>query len=72
MALKAAMPVSQREASVPPARITSASPRCRMRVASPIECVEAAQAVTTVELGPRSPKLMATWAAAMLGMIIGA
>jgi hypothetical protein len=41
-------------------------------VASPSVCVDAAHAVVTVVLGPRRWNAMATDAAAMLGMIIGA
>ena len=41
--------------SLPPASITSASPRCMIRRASPIECPEEAHAVVWEVEGPHKP-----------------
>ena len=72
MALKDAIPTSHSDASVPPASMTSASPRWIILVASPSVCVDAAHAVVTVVFGPRRWNCIATDAPAMLGMIVGA
>ena len=56
-------------ASVPPATITSASPRRITSAASPMACVPAAQAVVTVLEWPSSPSWMVRFPAAMFGSI---
>ena len=58
-------------ASVPPASITSASPRRIVSQASPMAWPPVAQAETIAKFGPRAPVLMATCPAATLGMPIG-
>jgi hypothetical protein len=52
---------------VPPERITSASPRRMISVASPIACELAAQAVRQLAFGPRAPKIPARWPAGVPG-----
>ena len=47
-------------ASAPPASIASAAPDRISETASPIASVPAAQAVATVDDGPRSPRIRAT------------
>ncbi len=58
-------------ASVPPAIITSAAPRRMTAAASPMPWLPDAQAVTTHELGPRSPSCIETCPADMLTIVIG-
>ena len=48
------------QASAPPARITSASPRRTISAASPMAWAPVAQAETTAKLGPRMPRSVAT------------
>ena len=57
--------------SVPPASITSASPRWIARKASPTAWLLAAQAVVGLKIGPRAPVRMDTHPAAMLGRLPG-
>ena len=57
--------------SVPPASITSASPRWIARKASPTAWLLAAQAVVGLKIGPRAPERMDTHPAAMLGRLPG-
>jgi hypothetical protein len=59
------------EASLPPAIITSASPRRMQCKASPSACVPEAQAETMAKLGPRAPTSMAMRPGHMLAMSEG-
>ena len=70
-AVKPATPRGQMLASVPPAAITSASPYWMLRMASPMELVPVAQAVTTLMLFPFKPNIMETLPAAMFEIIRG-
>jgi hypothetical protein len=58
-------------ASLPPARMASASPILIMRQASPMLWFEVAQAVTMHMFGPRRPHSMEIMPLAMLAIIIG-
>ena len=62
-------------ASLPPAIMTSASPRRMACAASPSACVAVAQAETTPKFGPRAPSSIATSPEHMLpiseGMVNG-
>ena len=60
------MPNSQTAASVPPATITSASPKAISRAASPMACTPVAQAVTAEWFGPLKPYRIETWPEARL------
>ena len=71
MAEKPAMPTSVTGASVPPQNMTSARPRRIASSPSPMDMVEAAQAVHCEDSGPRVPSSIDTQAAPMLGMISG-
>jgi hypothetical protein len=55
MLVKPAMPVGVTHASAPPVAIASQRPHAMSRAAYPMECVDAAHAVTTVSFGPCSP-----------------
>ena len=68
---KPAMPMGVMAASVPPASITSASPYWMERMASPMEWVPVAQAVTTLMHLPFIPYWIATFPAAMLLIMMG-
>ena len=57
-------------ASVPPVIIASASPRCMILNASPIEFVPVAH-VTVEPFGPFAPKSIDTWPVAISGINIG-
>ena len=72
MAANPAIGVFATAASVPPANMTSASPYWMVLVARPMALFPEAQAVTSASTGPMRPKLMETWPAAMLAIIIGA
>ncbi len=54
----------------PPEIITSASPRRICRAASPMACVLAAQAVSTLKAGPRTPNSAARWATSHVGFLL--
>ena len=56
-------------ASLPPQIITSASPRSRMRKASPMAWAPVVQAVEGVRLGPVAPYLIEICPAARLAMV---
>ena len=56
---------------MPPAIITSASPRWMISKESPIACARAEQAVHVAEFGPLAPKRIETWPAARLMMADG-
>ena len=58
-------------ASVPPVIIASASPRCTILNASPIEFVPVAHAVTVAPFGPFAPKSIDTCPVAISGINIG-
>ncbi len=47
------------KASLPPAIMTSTSPRCKRRMASPREVMPVAQALMRESTGPVTPSLMA-------------
>ena len=65
MALNPATTIRANGASLPPAIMTSASPRRMIAAASPIACAELAQAETGAKLGPFAPVTMATVPEAM-------
>ena len=69
--VKPATPMGVMELSVPPATMTSASPCWMARMASPMEWVPVAQAVTTFRLLPFKPNWIDTFPAAMLLIING-
>ena len=58
-------------ASVPPATMTSASPRRMISDDSPMAWPPVAHADTVAKFGPVIPKLIATWPAPTFGMPIG-
>ena len=66
-----ATPKGQIHPSVPPARITSASPYWIARKASPMQWLPDAQAVTTLVHLPFAPMAMEIFPAAMLLIILG-
>jgi hypothetical protein len=67
----AAIEIGMMLASAPPATTTSVSPRSSRRLASTKAKMPAAQAATDVMVGPRTPRLIATWHDAMFGAIAG-
>ena len=67
----AAIEIGMMFASVPPAITTSVSPRSSNRLASTKAKIPAAHAATDVIVGPRTPRLIATWQDAMFGAIAG-
>ena len=71
IAAKPATAAGDTAASVPPANITSASPRWMIRNASPIAFVPEVQAVTSVITGPLSPRRIDTRADVIFAIIIG-
>ena len=63
--------VGEEPRSAPPATITSASPCWIMRMATPMEWLEVAQADTAEKLGPLRPRMMLSWPGSMLMMVLG-
>ena len=71
IALNPATTIRAMGASLPPAIMTSASPRRIIAAASPIACAELAHAETGAKFGPRAPVTIATVPDAMLPRNIG-
>ena len=71
IAAKPATPMGAIAASLPPANMTSASPRRMIAMALPMASEPAAQAVHVALSGPLAPSNSETWAAPMLGIIMG-
>ena len=68
---KPAIPISQIDASVPPAIITSSKPSLIFLKASPIACVEDAQADTIEIDSPFAPNSIAIFPAGIFAIVIG-